>query len=367
MNSGTYRLLFAFLFLQHCVDPVVPEYDYATGFLLVEGSIVAGEGSSNVTIRRSALSFGAYRLDPVGEAQVFSVAEDGAEDTWQNTGNPGEFVPPPGFLPLPGQSYFLRIQLASGEVIESEPELIPPPVPIDDIRVTFEQEAYFSSSRDRFVPAFTLLANFQGPSTQDNFYQFTYRTWSQISICATCYNSVYRNGQCVKTPSSSGVDRYDYSCSEPCWAISNGDAFALVSDELNPDGTFSSVPAARIDFVGSGKLLAELQLRTITRKAHQYFTVLEDLTEGSAGLNAPLPAPLYGNLTDKSELNTPVLGFISGSSVRTRRILWNRDSTDGEPLFLIPPPVYEPVSPAPPSAPCDGPNRTNQEPAGWNA
>ena len=353
--------------LTACVEPVVPAYDYATGFVLVEGDIIAGAEGSGVRLQRSVLSFGSYRLDPISDALVFCVAQDGAETEWISSSEPGYYSPPTGFVARPGATYFLRIQLTSGELIESRPETIPSPGDFEDLRVSFAQEAYYSDSRDRFAPAFTLLVDTRDPDAGDNFYRYTHRTWSQNPICLTCRNSVYRNGICIETPASRRVARYDYLCSEPCWVISTGSSFRLSSDELNPDAATEALPVARIDYIGSGKILAEVRQHAITRRAFQYYEVLQTLTEGSSGLNAPLPAPLYGNLLDVSELETTVLGFVGGSSVVARRLLWNRDTTDGEPLFLPPQPVLEPVDPTPPTVPCDGPNRTTVEPEGWNS
>ncbi|MGB3799463.1 MAG: DUF4249 domain-containing protein [Lewinella sp.] len=364
--KSIFMVLLSCLLLQHCVDPVEPVYDFETGFLLIEGGIVAGGPESEIQIRRSVLSFGSYTLQPINDALVFSIEGDGTEVSWRGGQESGIYLPPDDFAASAGQEYRMRIQLSDGEIIESDPELIPVPVPFSNLNLSFDQEAYYSDSRQRFVPAFTLLLDIDDPAGTDNFYQFTHRTWSQLTICATCYNSVYRNGACVETPGSQRVDHYDYSCLEACWGITEGDAFQLVSDELNPGGQFRDVPAARIDFVGSGRILAEVRQYAVTRKAFAYFSVLEDLTEGSAGLNAPLPAPLYGNLRDISDQQSVVLGYISGRSVISARLAWNRDSVDGSPITLPPPPVYEPLSPAPPSAPCDGPNRTASEPVGWN-
>ncbi|WP_116108358.1 DUF4249 domain-containing protein [Lewinella sp. IMCC34191] len=359
-------LLLTCLLLQHCVDPIEPVYDYTTGFILVEGGIVAGGAGNEIRIRRSDLSFGRYVLEPIRDALVFSIDGSGAEVAWLKSAQTGVYLPPNDFAASEGETYHVRIQLAGGEIIESDPERIPQAVPFSNLSLSFNQEAYFSDSRQRFVPAFSLLVDIVDPADTDNFYLYTHRTWSQLSICATCHKSVYRNGVCVETASSRLVDHYDYSCLNPCWAFTDGDAFQLLSDELNPGGQYTAVPAARIDFAGVGRILAEVRQYAITRKAFAYFSVLKDLTEGSAGLNAPLPAPLYGNLRDVSDRQTTVLGYVSARSVSTDRLAWNRDSTDGTPISIPQPPVYEPLLPSPPSAPCDGPNRTASEPDGWN-
>ncbi|WP_116127338.1 DUF4249 domain-containing protein [Lewinella sp. IMCC34183] len=359
-------LPFAFLLflLQSCVEPVVPEYDYTTGFLLVEGDIVDQPGYSRVALRRSTREFGNYRLDPVTGAAVSSIDGDGREVPWRET-EAGTYVPPEDFVAQAGQTYHLEASLLSGEHVISEDERLPTAVDLPALRMRFEQEAYYSSEAERFVPAFTLLADVADPAGEDNFYRYTHRSWSQLAICATCYNSVYRNGSCVQTPASRNVPRYDYSCDGTCWAITRGRSVRLLSDALNPDGIFRDVPVARLDYVGSGGLLVEVEQYAITRAAFAYYEVLQDLTEGSSGLNAPLPAPLYGNLRATDDAAPAVLGYVAVSSLATRRLYWNRDAVDGEPLSRPPPPVFEPVSPSPPSAPCAGPNRTATEPEGW--
>ncbi|MEO0732904.1 MAG: hypothetical protein AAFZ52_08720, partial [Bacteroidota bacterium] len=100
--------------------------------------------------------------------------------------------------------------------------------------------------------------------------------------------------------------------------------------------------------------------------AYEYNRVLRDLTENGGGLNAPLPAALVGNLRDVSAVNTDVLGFVGVAAVAGENIFFNRDTIDGNPLpfdaSIRPEPV---MGNSAPLAPCEGPNRTTEEPAGW--
>lgn len=348
-----------------CVDPVVPVYDYATGFVLVEGQIVDRPGYSRVSVRESALEYGTYRLRPIENAAVSSVGDDGTEVAW-TPDETGTFLPPATFFARGGVSYHVRVALPGGGLVESAPELTPTPVDLTPLRLRFEQEAYFSSDYDRYVPAFTLLTDVADPAGETNALRYAYRTWSQTSTCFTCQYSIYRNGACITTPGSRNVPRYDYPCDSTCWTISRSTRVELLSDALNPGGTIRDVPAARIDFVGSGGLLAEVEQYSISPAAYAYYGVLRDLTEGSGGLNAPLPAPLYGNLRRVDDESVAVLGFVSVSALSTRRLYWDRDLIDGTPLIAPQAPVREPVDPSPPTAPCAGPNRTTQTPEGWN-
>ena len=351
------------LLLTHCVDAVTPTYDYRTGFLLIEGSILDQAGQSVVRISRSELNFGDYRLRPVTDAVVVSVTAGGVEVRWRPAGPAGAYRPDSNFITTPGESYYLRVETPVGEVVESSPELMPRPAPIAELRMTYDPESYFSAGRDRFVPAFTLTVDLDDPGEEDNFYRFLHTTWSSTQICETCFASVYRNGECVPRP---GVDYYDYQCNTTCWSIGRSSEFELFSDELAPaGGQVRDIPAARIDHINSGGLLAEVRQESVSRAAHLYYGELRDLTTGNAGLNAPLPAALYGNLTDQSERRTEVLGFVGVASVSSRRLFWNRDTVPGEPLFIRPPIRPEPLMPNPPTAPCTGPDFTSQRPLGW--
>lgn len=348
--------------LSGCVDPVTPEYDYRTGFLLVEGTI-GGEGQrSEVRISRSELSFGQYRLREEVGAQVSSIDGGGTVTEWFATDTKGTYRPDTSFVGRSGESYRIRILTREGEIVESEAEPMPRSIAMDTLRMTYQQEAYFSTGRDRFVPAFTMLIDVTDPVEEDNFFRYRSTNWSSTQICETCFNSVYRDGRCVQR---NGVDFYDYLCNVPCWRVIRTDDIYLLSDELNPGGSYTDVPAARIDRINSGALLVEVEQQSLNRLAYLYFREVEDLTEGSSGLNAPLPAALYGNLRDLSENETSVLGYVAAVASSSRRIFFNRDTVPGEPLFIRSSPRLEPLSPSPPPAPCEGPGLTPERPEGW--
>ena len=345
-----------------CTDPAVPDYDYTTDFILVDGRIISEAGRSQVKVSRSGLQFGNFRLSPIENAGVVSVDDVGTEVAWVAQQEAGLYRAPADFIPVTGRSYFLRVSTNEGEIIESTPEVILPAVPVTDLRYRFEQEAYFDTELDRFVPAFTLLVDLDDPAGQDNFYQFTYRTWERTVICATCFGGVYRDGQCVE---QRRVDYYDYACDEICWLIARNKGIAVLADVLTDGGPLRDVPAGQVVFTGSGPILAEVEVSSLSAPALEYLRQLRQLTDGAGGLNAPLPAPLYGNVRDLGPNKTNALGYVAAASVSSRRLYWGRDTVPGTPLRLARIPRYEPLVPSPPTAPCEGPNFTSERPIGW--
>ena len=349
-----------------CTDAVVPKFQFNGGFLLVEGRIADRPGFSEVRLARNELLFDNYVLLPIPGATVVSIADDGSEVSWiESNEEEGVYRAPEDFAAVSGRSYRLRASTPQGEIIESEAEPVPTSVPVADSRVRFQQEAYFSEGRNRFVPAFDLLVDVDDPAGEENFYQYNFSTFEMIRICASCMRARWRNGECIAGPDTRFVTRWDYLCNAPCWFSSRAAGRNVISDEFGDGNRISDVLAGRFDWVRPGGVLFIVEQYNTSRASFEYNSVIEQLSEGGGGLNAPLPAALVGNLTDLSENNTSVLGFVGVTAVNEARIYLNRDTIDGTSLPFDGIPRLEPVMPAPPEAPCEGGTRTTVRPAGW--
>lgn len=368
MYHPSFRLLPVLLLavlLSTCTDPVAPVYQFETGFLLMEGRITDTEGYSEVRLSRNELQFGDYALVAIDDADVRVVDDQGEEVQFSVTDQGGVYRAPEGWTGETGRTYQLRVVTQQGEIVESEPEPMPTSVPIAESRVRFEQEAYFSVGRNRFIPAFTLEVDVDDPAEEENFYQYRYTTFQTIAICASCERSRWRNGECIPGDDTRFVPRWDYLCDTDCWVFTNGAGINILSDEFGNGQRIENIPVGQLDFDRPGGLLFDFQQYNISRAAYEYNLVLRNLSEGAGGLNAPLPAALVGNLADVSELRTPVLGFVGVSAVGLERVFIDRDTVDGESLPYQLDYRPEPVMPSPPQAPCVGRNRTPERPEGW--
>ena len=349
--------------LPGCTDEIPPTFQFQEGFLLVDGRMVDEPGRSVVTVSRNVVAFGNFRFTPVLNAVVESESGTGEIVTWQTTDDTGRYRPPGDWKAEAGGTYFLRVVFPTGEVVTSVPETLPRRVPFSNARVTFDQEAYFSNALDRFVPAFELLVDVSDPGGERNYYQYQTTTFQTIDICASCSGSLYRNGGC--TVSAPGVERYDYPCDAvDCWARAASPSTALLSDEFSNGSLTEGFLASSTAYSRPGLLLLVLDQYNITRAAFDFSTLTRDLATGGGGLNAPLPAALVGNLTDQSDLQTPVLGFVGVAAVSTERVMIRRDTFDGESLPNNREIVFDPAMDAP-FAPCTGPNLSAIEPLGW--
>ena len=348
-----------------CTDPIVPLYEFQSGFMVVDGRITDQPGYSFVTIKRNVEQFNEYRLVPEDVARVYSVDDRGETVIWQATDTVGYFLPPSDFSAMPDHRYSLNIETNAGEVISSPLQELPPRVGFTNLRYRFDQEAYYSETRERFVPAFTFLVDVEDPAEQENYYQYRFRTWETVDVCFTCRGSRYRNGRCITEDDTRNVDHWDYLCDVPCWAANIGAGRNIFRDEFSDGNRIPGVQAGRLDFDRRGGLLYEVEQANISSRAYEFAEILNNLTNNGGGLNAPLPAPLVGNLTDESPLETDVLGFVSVESLTLERRYINRDTVSGQPLPMAYDVVLEPVIPSPPNAPCIGGNRTPVLPDGW--
>ena len=107
------------------------------------GGAIQPAGRSFLNLSRSEFDLGTYRLQPITAATVETTDEQGNIVTWAASGDPPTYRPPLEFIGLTGRTYLLRIVTESGQLIGSQPETMPGVVPIDELRVDFQQEILF--------------------------------------------------------------------------------------------------------------------------------------------------------------------------------------------------------------------------------
>lgn len=348
-----------------CVEPVHPEYNYRDGFIFMDGEVSNLAGRSIVKLREAQLTLGTYLLLPFTAQSVETI--DGAGNTvnWISEENSGDYLPPPDFTAQAGESYFLRIITTTGQVIESDPEVMPTAVPIADLRIEFAQDAYFDDSRDRFIPAFRFLVDFQDPPVEKNYYRFRSRTWEKLNSCLTCYfrqADPFNGGECISTNQSRFATRNDYACDGDCWERTENRAVNIFSDQFINGNLVQSYEAGRSDYDARGGLLVIVEQQLLTERAFAYNNMVKAATSASGGLNSSLPAALDGNINSLTEGAVPVLGYFAALPTDERRHYFNRDTTNGTSLPLeslnydMPQRYFHP---------CEGPNRTIVRPDGW--
>lgn len=363
--------LFLALVLFTCIEPTRPEFRLETPFYLVEGRIVANETTSELRIRRSNFREAALEFVAVEGAVVVSSNDAGEAYAWEiiDAGR-GTYRPTQNLNARAGQTWSFAITLPDGTSILSDPETIPPAVPISGINVRFEQNSTFDEGRGRFIPQFQIFIDYNDPADRVNFYERTYRFWERTSICASCMRGRYRNGECI--PQGAGerpISRYDYQCdTQECYEINAGTQVEFSSDELSDGSQVRGLRVGAVDFDETGGLLIEAIQYSLTPEAYEYGRVISDLVNGNSGLNPTIPAALNGNVRNVDSAGELVLGYLSAVSVARTRQYLEQSLTIGSPLPFDANVRLEPFPPpgVPPRAPCEIPGvRTSERPAGW--
>ncbi|MTB53954.1 DUF4249 domain-containing protein [Lewinella sp. W8] len=347
-----------------CLLPTEPEFRLDDGFYLAEGTIFAGDETSEIRVRSSAFSSVQLRLEPVLDARVVSIREDGRTVSWTLADSLiGNYQPPEAFRAEVGETWHFEIDFPDGTKIVSDPETIPPQVPLTGMEVRFVQNSIFDESRNRFIPRFEIFLDYDDPAGEKNYYQWRYYHWEEIDVCASCNNAIWRNGECITQEFF--IFRYDYLCFPPlCYELTQGVEIRFGDDELSDGAQVRGLPVGAIEFDRFGLMMVFGELLSITREAEAYGKVIEDLVNANNGLNAPIPAPLNGNLRNVNNQGREALGFLGAASVSRISELVERGPQTGNPLFFDPVIRLEDPLIAP-RAPCAGVNRSPTPPPGW--
>lgn len=361
MHLKKLLFLFAPILLVSCIDPVAPEFDYFNGQIYVEAFAASAPGSSYVIINRSTTEFGLYR----------NVFEVGAKVSFRNLETDlvvnleereSDYAPPADFAVAIGETWELNIRLKDGRQLQSEPEIVVAPVAISDLSVVYNPELKYIDAFKRFAAGHQVLVSFDDPVEQDNFYYWRFKSYEKLIICQYCPFGKFRNGQC-----ETNTEEFSYACETDCWRIRYNEKIELFSDKLTNGMTISSLPIADVLLYSNKDILVRIEQLSLSPKAYEYYKTLKDLVDNSAGLNAPPPAALVGNMFSTDDSEEFILGRFTTTATATFAITIERSGIEENPLEDSPPFKFESgLGEVVVTEPCnEGRFRTGIRPEGW--
>jgi hypothetical protein len=343
----------------------MPDFALGDAFYLVEGSIIANGGDSEIRLQSSNFREVSLQFEPITDALVQSIETGGQSVVWSLfDAETGSYHPPADFRAEPGQTWYFEITFADGTQGISLPETIPEPVPLDSLTINFVQNSVFNTGLDRFIPRFELFVDFEDPANISNYYEWEVGFWEEIIICASCTQGIYRSGECI-TVDDRFIFRYDYPCDTPeCYEYEELEQ-VLVSDDALSDGqSITGFPLGGIPFDRYGGLLAVARAVSLSSEAHEYATVISTLVNGQDGLNGTIPVALNGNVRNQDPDGILILGYLRGVSTTEVTAYFERTIDTGFPLPFDPiMRLEDPLGRL--RAPCDDPNRITSPPPGW--
>lgn len=363
-------LSFFCLLLQGCIDPVAPEFEFKEGLVFVEGFASTSEGASFVVVNKSVNEFGVNKSKfEKGALVSFINTDTGASIQLVEQGE--TYVPPPDFKAAVGESWELAITFLDGNQYKSSSETVLEPVPISNISASYDSQLRFNEGSKDFEPGHAVAITFDDPVDQENYYYWTFRTFENIIVCEICFDGIYRNGECTPTTVPQ-PDYFTYYCLTECWQIRFPEAINIFDDKLSNGKTTSNLTVAEVPLYTKREILIEVQQFSLTPSAYEYYKVLKDIVDNSAGFNAPPPAALIGNMINANDPDDFVFGRFTAASTSTEIIFVNRDGILEGAIEAPHEVILEPQlgSPYPPpitiSAPCAETRfRTAIQPEGW--
>ncbi|RKN79478.1 DUF4249 domain-containing protein [Ulvibacterium marinum] len=298
-----------------CVDPVEPEFQFIEDFVFIEGFASTAPGASFVTISRFVRELGKNTVN----------FEEGANVSFLNTTTgdeeplveiEGQYLPSAGFAVTEGEEWKLNIVLEDGTHYVSTEESVLPTVPISNLEIEYDPELEFREVRGgQFIPGHRALVSFEDPSDMENHYYWTYRTFENLDFCEKCFEGYFRNGQCVVPESRGGLPPfYLYICETDCWRIRYTEGISVFSDEFSNGKSVSKLAIGNLPLYTYEDMVVEVQQFSINAAAYNYYKVLKDIVDNNAGLNAPPPAPLVGNISNPDDSEDFVFGRFTAAS-----------------------------------------------------
>ena len=349
-----------------CIDLVDAEYSYQDNVIFIDAYALTEAGTSTVTISRSRWDEISYSVKLVPNAKVQ------LEDI--NTGltidltadNTGVYVCPPDFAVTEGEVWKLYIELEDGKKFESNPETVKATIPIDEIKSEYSPEVVYYTPQEKFVPGHRISIDWQDPEGEENYYLWKYKTFEPLYVCKTCVKGIYRNGSCQPPSNNFGPEYYDYLCDPDCWQIKYEEKAIIFEDRLSDGAAIKDKEIVLLPFYRRPDILIEVQQLSLNESTYNYFKIISDLVSTSGGLNAPPPAPLFGNIFNPDDPSEIALGQFTAAGVSSKFIFIDRSAIQEDPVRPDDQIVLETCVSCPQSYPCEeSSTRTSIEPEGW--
>nr|WP_121269912.1 DUF4249 domain-containing protein [Pedobacter schmidteae] len=295
--------------IAQCKDDYEPDIVSASPkYLVVDGSIVVGENSST-KIRLS------YTLNLSDTAKV--IPDSTAKLTVEVEGGPnynlahqksGNYIIDGLNIPA-GKNVRLKIQ-SGNKVYASSYVPVKTTPAIDSIGFTRQRGD------------FQVFVNTHDAAAQARYYRWVYDGTYEYNSQYYAYNK-FR----IEDSSLIPVNNKEREKLYRCWQQDpSNQIFITSTDHLNIDEVYQA-SLKRFDF-GDEKLAVGYSINvyqyTLTREAYKYFENIRKITEQLGGLFDPLPSELKGNIRNINDPKEIVIGFITASTVSTKRRYFSR-------------------------------------------
>jgi hypothetical protein len=303
-NKAAYIIIAGTLALTCCTKPYnPPAIKGATGYLVVEGVIDAGNDTTKFQLSRTVGLGSDTTLSPVTGATVVIQGNDNSSYPL-NGNSSGIYSAPPLGLNASTQ-YRIDIKTPDGKEYQSDyvPVKITPS--IDSVSTVIEPSGL------------QVNVNTHDPANNTRYYRWNYtETWEFHAKYFSDYES---NGDTVLYRQPADQIYFCYS-SDNATNILLGSSAKLTQDVIST-APITFVPATSEKVETDYSIL--VRQYALTSDAYNFWTNLKKNTEQLGSIFDALPSQIDGNIHCLTDPNEPVIGYVSASTITTQRIFVN--------------------------------------------
>ncbi len=290
-----------------CKKPFNPTVIAApNSYLVVEGQINSGSDSTIIKLSQTVNLDNANPVNPVLGAVV--TVESDQNNTYPLADLKGDGNYSTAGLNLPAsQKYRLRIKTGDGHQYLSDFVEVKPTPPIDSIGYIIQNDGL------------QLYVNAHDPANNTHYYRWEYKeTW--------IFHAKYKSDYVLNAAGDAIVPRDINKSVYFCFANDSSSNILLSSTaKLSQDIVYQS-PLTKIPSTSEKiemKYSILVKQYALTPDAYSFYTNLKKNTEQLGSIFDAQPSQLVGNIHSVSNVNEPVIGYITATNAQSKRIFIN--------------------------------------------
>lgn len=295
------------IFFWACKSKYMPQINYpATGYLVVEGFINAGNGPTTISLHRTA-PLDSISMIPETSAQVEVESAQGASFSLSETGNGNYSI---AQIPIDSsQQYRIHIKTTNGKEYQSELAAVNIAPPIDTVQWTAGSDQV------------NINVSTHDATNKNQYYKWSFdETW----LYNAAYFSAYRYTPQGIVPRQIAEADSLYIC----WDSSSSTSIYLASTENLSSDVVYQYPLQTISYYTSNRLVNRYSIlvkqTVLSKEWYEWEQELKKNTEQLGSIFDAQPSVTGGNLTCISDPTERVIGFIGCTSQTESRIFIDR-------------------------------------------
>lgn len=309
MNKIILFFCVAFL-LSNCRDPYdIPVKPSDKSLLVVEGVLNSGAGATTISLTKSGTTNQFYTPKPEVNAKL--VVEGMDNSTQFLTGNGGGIYSSPQLTLKPDVKYRLKITTSDGKQYASDYVKVYDTPPIDSVSWKKENDGI------------TIYVNTHDAAGGDGYYLWDYEeTWEYHANFVAHYKWDPVAHKIV--PLLPNEDYYY------CWMTNTSKNLFLASSAQYQTDIIHEMPLVFIP-KGSEKISARYSIlvhqRKLDKTGYEYLQMMKKNTEQLGSIFDAQPSELRGNIHCISNPEETVIGYLTASSMKEKRIFITKAET----------------------------------------